>query len=84
MQPFVETEFWKRMKTAIVAPFCNVLPPGPVVDLRRGPEINHLVGFFNMMIVETCNKQNKCSSSYINYLAFIVTHTEMWLYSHKN
>ena len=59
MQPFVETEFWKRMKTAIVEPFCNVLPPGPVVDLRRGPEINHLVGFFNMMIVETCNKQNK-------------------------
>ena len=59
MQPFAETELLKRMKTAIVAPFCNVLPPGPVVDLRRGPEINHLVGFFNMMIVETCNKQNK-------------------------
>ena len=64
MQLFVETELLKRMKTAIVELFCNVLPPGPVVDLRRGPEINHLVGFFNMMIVETCNKQNKQNAGF--------------------
>ena len=35
-------------------PFCNVLLPGPVVVHLQGPGINHLAGFFNMMIVETC------------------------------